>query len=54
MKVKELNNKWKAIHFTGRTVLYADVKYMSNEQVKSLMEVEVVDMGDRKGHYMAI
>ena len=54
MKVKDLNNKWKAIHFTGRTVLFADMKYMSNDQVKNLMEVEIADMGDRKGHYMAI
>lgn len=54
MKVKDLNGKWKAIHFTGRTVLHDDMKYMSNDQVKNLMEVEVVDMGDRKGHYMAV
>lgn len=54
MKVKDLENKWKAIHFTGRTILHSDLCYLSKSQIEHLGEVEVVDMGDRKGHYFAV
>lgn len=55
MKVKDLSNNWKAIHFTDRTILHSDLAYLSKSQIDHLGEVEVVDMGDnRKGHYFAV
>ena len=52
MKVKELNNNWKAIHFCDRTIIKVDLKYMSAEQKEHLDNITIVpDIA--KGHYSA-
>ena len=53
MKVKELNNNWKSIHFWDRTIIKADLKYMSKEQIEHLNNVKVRP-DNVKGHYSAI
>lgn len=52
MKVKELNNNWKSIHFCDRTIIKADLKYMSQAQKEHLDNIPIVpDIA--KGHYSA-
>ena len=45
MKVKDFPN-WRKIMFNGRTVLRADTKYMSWQQIRSLDELEVLEEMD--------
>lgn len=52
MKVKELE-KWNAIRMEDRTILSADLAYMSSEQKASLGEMDVEETG-RKGYYRLI
>ena len=51
MKLKDCMN-WKAVHFEDRTILKADLKYLSAWQQESLQETEVKPMST-KGHYKA-
>ena len=41
MKVKDFPN-WKKMVFNDRTILKADVKYMSWEQIRALDNMEVI------------
>ena len=45
MKVKDFPNRRK-IMFNGRTVLRADTKYMSWQQIRALDELEVLEEMD--------
>ena len=45
MKVKDFPN-WRKIMFNGRTVLKADTKYMSWQQIQVLDELEVLEEMD--------
>lgn len=52
MKVKELNNNWKSIHFSDRVIIKVDLKYMSQAQKEHLDNITIVpDIA--KGHYSA-
>lgn len=45
MKVKDFPN-WRKVMFNGRTVLKADTKYMSWDQIRALDNLEVLEEMD--------
>lgn len=44
MKVYEVYNTFKAIHFKDRTILRRDLYLMSNDQLQSLRNLEIEPM----------
>lgn len=57
MKVWQIIDSFKAIHFKDRTILRSDIYLMSNDQRKSFLDLEVAPIligRNKTNHYRVI